>query len=78
MANKYTQVKNFKFTGFISFKHENLVKSKDGSTWRQVGFSITDGNNSQFVMMSIFLVSLFAYIIYIEMLFSAKRHRYNA
>lgn len=54
MANKYTQVRNFKFTGFISFKHENLVKSKDGSTWRQVGFSITDGNNSQFVISNEF------------------------
>ena len=55
MANgKYVQVKNFKFTGYISFKQENLVKSKDGSTWRQIGFSVTDGNNSQFVISNEF------------------------
>lgn len=55
MANgKYSQFKNFKFTGYISFKQENLVKSKDGSTWRQIGFSVTDGNNSQFVISNEF------------------------
>lgn len=55
MANgKYSQFKNFKFVGYISFKQENLVKSKDGSTWRQIGFSVTDGNNSQFVISNEF------------------------
>ena len=55
MANgKFVQIKNFKFVGYISFKQENLVKDKQGSTWRQIGFSVTDGNNSQFVISNEF------------------------
>lgn len=54
MANKYSQVKNFKFVGFISFKEDNLLRTKDGSSWRKLSFSITDGNNSQFVEVNEF------------------------
>ena len=54
MANKYSQVKNFHFVGYISFKEENLIKSKNGSTWRKLSFSVTDGNNSQFVEVNEF------------------------
>lgn len=54
MANKYSQVKNFKFVGYISFKEENLIKSKENSTWRKLSFSVTDGNNSQFVEVNEF------------------------
>lgn len=54
MAIKYSQVKDFKFVGFISFKENNLLKTKDGSSWRKLSFSVTDGNNSQFVKVNEF------------------------
>ncbi len=51
---KYNQTRNFKFVGFVSFKEDNLVKSKDGSSWRMLNFSVTDGNNTQYVQSSEF------------------------
>lgn len=54
MANKYVQIKNFKFTGYINFKMENLVRDKSGSSWRMLNFSITDGNNTHYVQSSEF------------------------
>ena len=43
---KYVQSKNFKFTGYISFKKENLLKEKAGSSWRKLSFSVVDENNN--------------------------------
>lgn len=54
MANKYSQAKNFKFVGYITFKEDNLLKTKDGSSWRKLSFGITDGNNSQYVEVNEF------------------------
>ena len=51
---KYSQVKNFHFCGFMQFKRDNLLKTKDGSTWKSLNFSVTDGNNSQFVKLDSF------------------------
>ena len=51
---KYSQVKNFHFCGFMQFKRDNLLKTKDGSTWKSLSFSVTDGNNSQFVKLDSF------------------------
>ena len=53
---KYSQCKNFKFTGYVTFKKENLLKDKQGSTWRKISFGITDeqGNNTQYVECSEF------------------------
>ena len=51
---KYSQVKNFHFCGFMQFKCDNLLKTKDGSTWKSLSFSVTDGNNSQFVKLDSF------------------------
>ena len=53
---KYSQCKNFKFTGYVTFKKENLLKDKQGSTWRKISFCITDeqGNNTQYVECSEF------------------------
>lgn len=51
---KFSQVKNFKFVGYISFKEDNLLRTKDGSSWRKLSFSVTDGNNSQFVEVNEF------------------------
>ena len=48
---KYSQCKNFKFTGYVTFKKENLLQDKQDSTWRKISFGITDeqGNNTQYV-----------------------------
>lgn len=46
---KYQQVRNFHFVGYMVFKEDNLVKSKDGSTWRKVSFGVTDGNTTIYV-----------------------------
>lgn len=53
---KYSQCKNFKFTGYVTFKKENLLKDKQGSTWRKLSFCITDenNNNQQWVEVSEF------------------------
>lgn len=51
---KFQQIRNFHFVGFISFKEDNLLKTKDGSSWRKLSFSVTDGNNSQFVEVNEF------------------------
>ena len=53
---KYSQAKQFRFTGYVTFKKENLLKDKQGSTWRKVSFGITDeqGNNTQYVECSEF------------------------
>ena len=51
---KYSQVKNFHFCGFMQFKRDNLLKTKNGSTWKSLSFSVTDGNNSQFVKLDSF------------------------
>ena len=53
---KYSQTKQFRFTGYVTFKKENLLKDKQGSTWRKVSFGITDeqGNNTQYVECSEF------------------------
>lgn len=53
---KYSQAKQFRFTGYITFKKENLLKDKQGSTWRKISFGITDeqGNNTQYVECSEF------------------------
>ena len=53
---KYSQTKQFKFTGYVTFKKENLLKDKQGSTWRKISFGITDeqGNNTQYVECSEF------------------------
>ena len=49
MANKYSQVRNFHFAGYMVFKEDNLVKTKNGSNWRKVSFGITDGNTTIYV-----------------------------
>ena len=53
---KYSQTKQFRFTGYVTFKKENLLKDKQGSTWRKISFGITDeqGNNTQYVECSEF------------------------
>lgn len=53
---KYSQTKQFKFTGYVTFKKENLLKDKIGSTWRKLSFGVTDenGNNTQYVSISEF------------------------
>ena len=53
---KYSQTKQFRFTGYVTFKKENLLKNKQGSTWRKISFCITDeqGNNTQYVECSEF------------------------
>ena len=53
---KYSQTKQFRFTGYMTFKKENLLKDKQGSTWRKISFGITDeqGNNTQYVECSEF------------------------
>ena len=53
---KYSQAKQFRFTGYVTFKKENLLKDKQGSTWRKISFGITDeqGNNTQYVECSEF------------------------
>ena len=53
---KFSQAKQFRFTGYVTFKKENLLKDKQGSTWRKISFGITDeqGNNTQYVECSEF------------------------
>lgn len=51
---KYQQIRNFKFTGYIVFKEDTMIKQKENSTWRKLSFGITDGNNSQFVEVNEF------------------------
>ena len=53
---KYSQAKQFRFTGYVTFKKENLLKDKQGSTWRKISFGITDeqGNNTHYVECSEF------------------------
>ena len=53
---KYVQTKQFRFTGYVTFKKENLLKDKQDSTWRKISFGITDeqGNNTQYVECSEF------------------------
>jgi hypothetical protein len=51
---QYKQVKSFSFTGKLIFKEENLLKTKDGSSWRRLQFGITDGVTTQYVEVSEF------------------------
>ena len=53
---KYSQCKNFSFVGYMNFKEENLIKDKQGSTWRKLSFGLVneDGSNSQYVEVSEF------------------------
>ena len=51
---QYKQVKSFSFTGKLIFKEENLLKTKEGSSWRRLQFGITDGVTTQYVEVSEF------------------------
>lgn len=46
---KYQQIRNFKFTGFMVFKEDTMIKQKENLTWRKVSFGITDGNTTIYV-----------------------------
>lgn len=51
---EYKQNKSFSFTGKLIFKEENLLKTKEGSSWRRLQFGISDGVTTQYIEVSEF------------------------